>query len=339
VIRRILAACLTVTLAACESDRSMLAPRSPQATSIEQLWWLLFWVCTAGLVLTMLALLIGLARRRSAAVPAGEERGVAIAVGTGLGVAFIVIVVFLVASLRSGVALVGPHGFHRPAAAQVEEGALEIELVGRQWWWEVKYPDTDPSRSVTTANEIHVPVGRPIHFKLRAVDVIHSFWLPNLHGKMDLVPSRDSSIRFTVQEPGEFHGQCAEFCGAQHANMRFLLIAHEPAEFAAWLDEQRALPSPPTDGPAKRGQQVFTSGRCAMCHSIQGSSAGGRQAPDLTHLASRRTIAAGLLANTTGNRAGWIVDPQRIKPGAKMPANYLSSDDLQALLAYLETLR
>jgi cytochrome c oxidase subunit 2 len=174
---------------------------------------------------------------------------------------------------------------------------------------------------------------------LNADDVIHSFWVPNLAGKKDLVPGRTQTFWFQADTPGVYRGQCAEFCGYQHAKMGLLVIADPPAQYAAWASAAQSAPPPPTDPVAARGQQVFLTSSCAMCHAIQGTPAGSHAGPDLTHLASRQTIAAGALRNTRGSLAGWIVDPQRIKPGAHMPPNQLAPQDLEALLTYLQTLK
>jgi cytochrome c oxidase subunit II len=217
--------------------------------------------------------------------------------------------------------------------------ALQIRVTGHQWWWEVQYRDSVPKNWVTTANEIHLPVGRPVVFELRSADVIHSFWPPNLSPKRDQIPGDENSLWLRADSAGIYRGVCAEFCGHQHAKMAFLMIAQPPADFASWLARQRDTALTPTDSLARRGRQVFLASSCVMCHTIAGTPAGSRIGPDLTHLASRQTIAAGTLPNTTGNLAGWILDPQAFKPGAKMPATQLRSEDLQALLAYLETLK
>jgi cytochrome c oxidase subunit 2 len=184
-----------------------------------------------------------------------------------------------------------------------------------------------------------VPVGLPVVLELRSSDVIHSFWVPNLGVKRDMIPGEETSVWFQADSAGVYRGQCAEFCGHQHAKMAVLVIAEPADSFRAWLARQRDTAATPVDSLAQRGQEVFLSTSCVMCHAIQGTPAGSRVGPNLTHLAGRRTLAAGTLPNTRGNLAGWIVDPQRIKPGARMPPNSLEPDDLQALLAYLESLR
>jgi cytochrome c oxidase subunit 2 len=192
---------------------------------------------------------------------------------------------------------------------------------------------------VITANEIHIPVGQPVEFQLKSRDVIHSFWVPTLHGKRDLIPRHVTTMTLQADRPGVYRGQCAEFCGYQHAHMAILVVAEPLEQFAAWLEHQRRPAAEPSDARQQRGQEVFLSAPCVMCHTIRGTLAGGRVAPDLTHIAGRHTLAAGTLPNTPGHLAGWIIDPQHIKPGNRMPAHSLNADDLQALLAYLGSLK
>jgi cytochrome c oxidase subunit 2 len=224
------------------------------------------------------------------------------------------------------------------AALPVKDGIV-VEVTAHQWWWELVYDDHEPSRVFRTANELHVPVGRPVLLKLKSDDVIHSFWVPNLHGKKDLIPGRISTMKFRADKPGVYRGQCAEFCGHQHAKMAFLVIAPEPAEYEAWAQAQRQPAKEPSNELQKRGQTVFLSSPCILCHTIEGTLAQARMAPDLTHLASRATIAAGTLPNSRGNLGGWILDPQGVKPGVAMPPTALGASDLHALLAYLESLQ
>jgi cytochrome c oxidase subunit 2 len=216
---------------------------------------------------------------------------------------------------------------------------LTIEVVAHQWWWELQYKDSTPGGLFTTANELHVPVGQPVLLVLTSRDVIHSFWVPNLAGKKDLVPGRTQSWWFQADTPGVYRGQCAEFCGHQHAKMALLVVAEPLTDYQAWVRRSQQPAVTPSDPVAARGQQVFMNGTCVMCHAIQGTPARSRNGPDLTHLASRRTLAAATLENTRGALAGWIVDPQRVKPGTQMPPSQLSSQDLDALLTYLQTLK
>jgi cytochrome c oxidase subunit 2 len=203
----------------------------------------------------------------------------------------------------------------------------------------VVYEDPTASRQVTTANEIHVPVKRPVVLKVTSRDVIHSFWAPNLLGKRDLIPGYTTAIWLDVDRPGVFRGQCAEFCGLQHAHMAFDVIAQSEADFEQWLDLQRYPAAEPGSDQERRGREVFMTARCATCHRIQGTDAQGQVAPDLTHVSGRATLAAGTLPNSRGHLAGWIANSQAIKPGNQMPPNPLSGDDLLAVTAYLEKLR
>jgi len=316
---------------------SALAPAGPQAERVHALWQFMWIVSAVVWVVVVLAALYATFRRRMPAVDAPlEEReplssggpGMLTAVIGATAATIVVLFVFLILDFRTGRALTTP-----PA------GALPIKVTGHQWWWDVQYPSSRPDQIVTTANEIHVPIGRPVVLELASADVIHSFWPPNLVGKRDLIPGYTSTLWFRADSAGLYRGQCAEFCGYQHAKMAFYIVAEPPEKFTAWLAQQRDSAHTPADSLTRRGREVFLSSSCVMCHSIQGTPAGSRVGPDLTHLGSRLTIAAGTLPNTRGNLAGWIVDPQSIKPGAEMPSNQISPDDLQALLAYLETLR
>jgi len=217
--------------------------------------------------------------------------------------------------------------------------AVNIEVTAHQWWWTAKYVNGGPSDSFTTANEIHVPVGRPVVVNLHADDVIHSLWVPSLAGKKDLIPGRSTVMQFRADHPGIYRGQCAEFCGYQHALMGLLVIAEPPAQFETWVQGQRQSATEPTDAKALRGKAVFESSSCAMCHAIQGSLASAQHAPDLTHVASRQTLAAGTLPNTPQDLSAWISNPQLHKPGTNMPATPLSKDDLEAIVAYLGGLK
>jgi cytochrome c oxidase subunit 2 len=208
-----------------------------------------------------------------------------------------------------------------------------VHITGHQWWWHVRYPD----EQVITANEVHLPAGVPVRLAVTSEDVIHSFWMPQIAGKVDVIPGKTNSITILAEQPGVYRGMCAEFCGAPHARMHFLVVVEPPADFARWLDGQRRVPPPPTDSLVQRGQQVFFRATCAECHAVRGTAAGTR-GPDLTHVASRRTLGAGTQPNTRANLAGWTVDAQAMKPGNKMPSIPLAGDDLQALLAYLESL-
>jgi cytochrome c oxidase subunit 2 len=318
---------------------SVLDPAGPQAGKIAWLWDLFLWTSVAVFVLVVgfvaIAAIRAVRQRRRgegdplAEDPASDRRMVRGIVAAGT-VTVITLLALLIVSIRTGDAL---------ASLEDDADALNIRVTGRQWWWQVEYEHDDPRRSATTANEIHVPVGRTVHLELTSSDVIHSFWVPSIHGKKDLIPGRLNRTWIRIDEPGEYRGQCAEFCGLEHARMAITVYADPPEVVAAWLAHQREAAPPPADAEARRGEQVFTGSPCVLCHAISGTVAGGRLGPDLSHLASRSTLAAGALPNTIGNLAGWILDPQSVKPGSHMPATSLAPADLHALLAFLEGLR
>jgi cytochrome c oxidase subunit 2 len=308
-----------------------------QAARIERLWWLIFSIILGVYVIVVAWCGMAIYRSRTTvpvnAVPpqvnTTADRRSSFVVGIAITITVVLLFVILTASVLTGHAI----------ANLTSKNPVTIDITGHQWWWEVRYEATQADQTVVTANEIHIPVGQPVVIKTSSVDVIHSFWAPNLHGKRDLIPGYQNAIWIEADREGTFRGQCAEFCGHQHAHMAFLVIAEPADKFQAWLGQQVSTPPPPYDPVAKDGEKVFLTHTCVMCHTVRGSGAGAKLGPDLTHLASRMTIAAGTLPNTRGNLAGWILDSQSIKPGNKMPPNPLSSDDLTALLTYLETLK
>jgi cytochrome c oxidase subunit II len=313
--------------------QDIFAPGGPQAAHLLDLWWVMLAACGVVLLAISIAFVWAILRapRATAATPpdlsslASPERGARIAVAIAVAVSALGLVFLMLASFMTDRAL-----------ARLAPPDLQVDVTGHQWWWDLKYTDpTEPSKSFTTANELHVPVGKNVLLRLRADDVIHSFWVPNLAGKKDLIPGREATLVFKADKAATYRGQCAEFCGLQHAKMALLVIAEPPEKYEAWAAAQRKPAPEPSSAEQKRGRELFASGRCAMCHAIQGTQAAARRAPDLTHLASRKTLAAGLLPNTVGHLAGWILDPQGIKPGVNMPANPMPPEDLRALLAYL----
>jgi len=335
-VRRQLSA-LLLSLPACRGalDQSVLESAGPRARAVESLWWFALVVAAVVYVATVGALawaVVG-ARRRVArgelGPPANEHRRMTLAVAGGTAATVAILFTFFFYDLSVGRTLRPPH----------ERAHTLVQVTGHQWWWEVEYPHAVPSNAVSDANELHIPTGRPVLIEVTSRDVIHSLWIPNLGGKKDLIPRYTDTIWFQADRPGIYRSQCAEFCGLQHAKMALHVVAHEPGEYETWLQQARMPARAPTDTLAARGQEIFLSGSCALCHTIVGTPAGSRVGPDLTHLASRRTIAAGTLPNTRGNLAAWILDPQRIKPGANMPSNALSPADLEALLAYLQSLK
>jgi cytochrome c oxidase subunit II len=319
--------------------QSVLNPAGPQAARISRLWWLMLYVCTAVFIIVIITVIIAVyrSRKKEAATsdaahitpePGAEQRMARVVTGAVV-LTVVILFVFLIASFRTG----------RATYTLADPSAMVIKVTGHQWWWEIEYEDQTPGNIFKTANEIHIPVGRPVQLLMSSTDVIHSFWAPNLDGKKDLLPGHVTSIWFKADREGEFWGQCAEFCGHQHAHMRFVVIADSPDKFNAWLAAQRAASPQPANDAQTRGQQVFLTSPCIMCHTVRGTDAGGSVGPDLTHLASRKAIAAGTLPLTRGHLAGWITNSQEIKPGNRMPPVPLSPEDLQALLSYLESLK
>jgi cytochrome c oxidase subunit 2 len=254
-----------------------------------------------------------------------RERRLSMWVGAGTATTVVVLIGLLVVSIRTGAAVE-----RRGAGAEVE-----LEVIGHQWWWEVRYL----GGLVITANEIHIPTQRPVRIHLSSQDVIHSFWAPSLHGKTDLIPGKRNTIVIQADRPGVYRGQCAEFCGLAHAKMAFLVVAEDRAAFYAWLEAQRRPAAEPTSDAGRRGRDVFLRSPCTSCHAIRGTAASATNAPDLTHFGSRMGLAAGTVPNARGHVAGWIANPERVKPGAHMPPTTLEPEDLDALAAYLGELR
>lgn len=313
-------------LAGCaESSAFMLDARGPAAARINTLWWIMFGVGAVVYLVVMGYMLAALFRRRPADFDETQQpEGTRTVLWGGAVIPAVILVGIFGATVFTMGAL------DEPSIAE----ELVIEVEGKQWWWDVRYPEL----GFRTANEIHIPVGQPVAFKLLAEDVIHSFWVPQLHGKLDMIPGHVTEFWLEASEPGAYLGVCAEFCGDQHAKMQFLVIAEEEEDFLAWVAQQQQPASAPATELAQEGQEIFLGSTCINCHAIEGTGATGELGPDLTHLASRRTLAAGTVPNNRGNLGGWIVAPQSIKPGSLMPATEMSGPDLQALLAYLETL-
>lgn len=309
--------------------QSVLHPAGVEAAHISVLWWTMFWICTVVWFAVATAALIAIRRgRRGAATDLGD-RTIVRNVGVAVGISVVALIALLTQSVVTGRAL-----------NTLRTGdALRINVTGNQWWWDVQYENPVPSLRVTTANEIHIPVGKPVALNLFSNDVIHSLWIPNLQGKIDLVPGRRNELWLQADRAGVYRGQCAEYCGLQHAKMALVVVADPPEQFEHWLTANRASAPAPVTPAQQRGKDIVEKGPCAMCHNITGTLAGGRTAPDLTHIASRSTLGAGSIPNMHGYLAGWIADPQAIKPGNRMPAPGLDSEELQALLAYLETLK
>jgi cytochrome c oxidase subunit II len=326
------AACC-LALGACSGWQSASDPQGPQAQVLNRLFWLLTVTCAVVWALVMLMLVVAVWRWRPegsaplAPDPRGEPRS---RIAVGMAVAATVIVI-------SGLTLASYLTTRQISKAS--QAPLAVRVRGYQWWWEVTYEAASPDQVFLTANELHVPVGREVRVELSAADVIHSFWIPNLMGKQDMIPGRDNSVAFTVSKPGVYRGQCAEFCGLQHAHMALLVVAEAPEEFEHWRIAQLAEPSAPHGGEEAAGRRIFERKACAACHAVRGTSAAGTLGPDLTHVGGRATIAAGLLPTTRGSLAAWIADPQTIKPGNNMPMVPLSAEELKSVSAYLASLR
>lgn len=332
-------ALLSCCTAARAVQQSTLQPAGVQAETIFGLWHFTLALCAAVFAAIVLALLVALWRARKARQAAADvssslvpdlaalhhpERRVHRTVLWATVIATAGLVMLFVADMWTARAL---------ARLPMKE-ALRIELTGHQYWWEVRYPD----EGISTANELHLPVGRPVVVTLRSRDVIHTLWVPNLAGKRDMIPGRTATISLRADRPGVYRAQCAEFCGLQHALMALPVTAVAPAQYERWAQARMAAaPEPGTDS-RRHGRDVFVRAACAACHTIAGTMASGTLGPDLTHLASRPTLAAGMLPNDRANLQAWIVDPHRFKLGANMPPNALPARDMHALLDYLESL-
>jgi cytochrome c oxidase subunit II len=331
-LRSIAAFLIALSLAGCNDWQSALHPAAPQSNEIYSLFLIFLGVAAFVWTAVMLALLVGLLRRKPGRenplqTNANSER---MAGGTIFGLSLATIGTVLTLSVLSYLA-------QRTVFAKAANNPV-IRVIGHQWWWEVKY-EGEPHQSFTTANEVRIPVGQPVAVKLETRDVIHSFWVPSLSGKMDQITGQENDLQLTATRAGVYRGQCAEFCGIQHAHMGFEVVAMPREQYEEWRTNQLKSAQPPQDSELQKGELVFRGRGCAVCHTISGTQAGGKLGPDLTHLASRRTIAAGTLPLTPGNLAGWISDPQHVKPGNRMPPVQLAGQELSALVRYLGSLQ
>lgn len=316
----------SLALSGCAGSPSVLAPASPGAARIADLFWSVLAIAAAIFVVTEALLIIALIRFRSRPgdrEPDQVHGNQALELAWTLAPALILAGVFVATASTM------------TAVTQEQPGALRVKVVGHQYWWEMQYPD----QRISTATDLHVAVGQPVEVELVAADVIHSFWVPELSGKTDLIPGHTNRVRFTADRPGTYRGQCAEFCGAQHANMAFEVIAEPRERFDDWTRRMQAPPAIPIAGPAARGAQAFLGGVCVGCHTIDGTQAQGKVGPNLTHFGSRRTIASLTLDNTPENLATWLTDPQAVKPGNLMRIPTLSRETIQDLVAFLEGLQ
>ena len=262
------------------------------------------------------------------AVPVGRNPSGLGWIGIGLAITAVPLLITLVWTMAALAHVAGPP----------RRVGMTIDVTGHQWWWEAEYHGADPSDTFATANELHIPVGVPVAVRLHGGDVIHSFWVPKLAGKTDAIPGQQNISWLQADAPGRYHGQCTEFCGFQHAKMAFEVVAEPPAQYEAWRLAQLQTAPPPVTPAQARGLTLVTY-RCGLCHAVRGTDAGSHYGPDLTHLMSRRLIAAGALANNPGALTGWIEQPQAVKPGALMPDQHLDGPQLADVTAYLETLK
>ena len=310
---------------------STMVPQGPGAANIDLLWWVMFWLGTATFVIVTALLLIAIFRRRDnddVEHDSPQAKRITNRMLGGGGVVFPLVVL---------IPLLGFTVYTSSLLIPSRPPTLTIEVIGHQFWWELRYPD----QGFITANELVIPVGQPVELRLSTADVIHSFWVPQLNGKVDMIPGQSNTLIIEAETPGEYRGQCAEFCGRQHALMALVVIAEPADRFEAWAEAQSRPAQAITDSLIREGQQVFLGSSCIYCHVVRGHTEENSTeavGPDLTHLASRSTLAAVTIPNNRGNLAGWLIDPQAIKPGNHMPGTDLDAESLQALLAYLESL-
>jgi cytochrome c oxidase subunit 2 len=321
-----------VGLTACEGNHSVFGTGGPRAQEIADLLRLFIGVSAAVYLIVIAVLVWAMLRRRtqkpySAEEAAPSETRARLAVAGGLAATVVILIGLAVADF-----FVQRRLSHRP------QDAIRVLITGHRYWWDIEYDDSGPSRRLRTANEFVIPVGRPVELVLTSRDVIHSFWLPSLSGKKDLIPGHTTSELVIAERAGRYTGQCAEFCGLQHARMRLSLTAVSAEDFEKWKEQQLAPSREPVTDVERKGREVFERSSCTLCHAIQGTTAAATVAPDLTHLADRETLAAGTLPNRPTELSSWILAPQRIKPGAMMPATPLAPEDLAALTAYLASL-
>jgi cytochrome c oxidase subunit 2 len=323
-----------VLASGCREQQDSLAPKSHQARDIADLFWWMMGGAWLGLALVVALLFWSWKRRNrrgfgtdTKGPKPGERQGWYAVVGLGIAMPIVVISTLFVISDLFVIKTT-----QAPASTRTK---LTVQVIGHQWWWEIRYPGTD----AVTANELHIPVRMPVRIELTTADVIHSFWVPQLNRKVDAIPDKTNLLELDADAPGRYRGQCAEFCGLQHAHMSMYVVAEPRADFNRWLATQRRSARAPTGPQAVAGQRYFLSGACSSCHTIRGTSASGYVGPDLTHLASRSTIGALTIPNDPSDLGDWIRRSQYIKPGNQMPDIDLSDSQLRAVVAYLEELR
>lgn len=308
-------------------QHSVLHPASPEAATVATLWHELAIVAAIVFLLVSAAAIFALLHRRATAVATTNERTARLAIGGATAVTVVILLIFVAASIRAD------------RSTSRTDHALHIHVIGHKWWWQVQYGDSGAAPVLVTANELHVPAGTPVVLELTSDDVIHSFWAPDLAGKIDLVPGHTNWLSFRADSIGRYRGNCAEFCGAEHARMGFITVVENPGAFAAWLEHQREPATASGDSVSPRGAPLFQTAGCAQCHTVRGTAANGTVGPDLTHIGSRATLAAATFTNTPANLAEWIARAPVLKPGTQMPANPLAAPDMAALVKWLEALQ
>jgi cytochrome c oxidase subunit 2 len=333
-LRRALAAaavgCGLLVAGCANNGQNALHAQSPQAHDIAVLWWWMLAVASLVFLGACAMLTLGWFRRRTRGLPVvGENEGVNQRLVVAFGIA-IPVVILITLFLVSNVAVI-----KATAAPKAGSTKLTIQVIGHDWWWEVRYP----GHAAVTANEIHIPARTRVNVEGTTDDVIHSLWVPELNRKIDLIPGRTNRVLLYADHPGTYRGQCAEFCSLQHAHMSLYVVADDPAAFQRWLALQSRPAPSAASGLAARGRQLFLANTCASCHTIRGTSAKSGVGPDLTHVGGRMSLAALTIDNSPAGLLRWISDPQHVKPGAKMPALDLSASDFQAIAAYLRSLR
>jgi cytochrome c oxidase subunit 2 len=325
----------------CAGSQSALDPAGIQASRIGSLWWLFLGVCVGIFCLVMVFTLLPLRKAylsdasMKADAPilfpeAKKYRRLTLTVSAGLAVTALIVFWLSLSDFYTQRAL---------GALPHERNPLRIRVTGQQWWWKIEYQDSFSSNMISDANGFHIPVGRVVEIELLSSDVIHSFWVPNLHGKRDLVTGHPTKTWLRADRAGTFEGQCAEFCGMQHAKMRLTVVAEESEKYDAWYKAQQQLAAVPSNEKEKRGYALFMSNTCIMCHNISGTPANGQVGPDLSHVGSRPRIAGAYLQNNRTNLVHWILNAQQIKAGSRMPEHHLAEEEVDAIAAYLESLK
>ena len=326
---------LTWLLGGCTDLQSAISPAGEQAGQLFSLLQLMTWVC--GIIYALVLVFLGWTIVRVWKRASADEAPLVDPADRGLSRSMLVWAALIVGGLTF--LITASFLTDRHLASLPSKEVLRVRVTGHQWWWRIAYRDPATGRWIETANELHLPSGRTTRVELGSSDVIHSFWVPNVAGKLDVIPGRANSLDLTPHRIGWFRGQCAEFCGAQHAHMAFDVKVESPADFTRWLAAQARAAAPSTDPVSARGAAIVTKGACAMCHAVRGTPAAGRPGPDLTHVGSRRSIAAGTLTMSRGALQGWIANPKALKPGTTMPTVPLDGADADAVAAYLESLK